>query len=254
MSSMFDLKGKTALITGSGRGIGLTLARGLAREGARVVLNDLSREAVDRAVDELRREGLDASGEVFDVTDRAAVIAGIDRVEQDVSPLDILFNNAGIHRRSPLVDMAESDWRAVLDTNLTSAFLVGQRAAKGMIERGRGKIVNICSINCELPRPDIGNYSAAKGGLVLLTRAMTVEWAQYNLQVNGLAPGYILTEMTMPLSRDPVKNAWIKSITPAKRWGTPEDLIGAAVFLSSEASNFVNGHVLFVDGGMRISL
>lgn len=254
MSSMFELAGKTALVTGSGRGIGFVLARGLAAAGAKVILNDLTDETVEQAVAKLRQNGLDAHGAAFDVTDGKAVSAGVEHIEQNIGPIDILFNNAGIHRRAPLVEMSENDWRAVLDTNLTSAFLVGQRVAKGMIERKRGKIVNICSINCELPRPSIANYSAAKGGLVLLTRAMTVEWAQFNIQINGIAPGYILTEMTMPLAKDPEKNAWIESITPAKRWGTPEDLIGAAVFLSSEAANFVNGHVLFVDGGMRISL
>ncbi len=254
MDSLFSLAGKTALVTGSGRGIGFTMAMGLGRAGARVVVNDLSPDAVDAAVDELRRAGVEASGEVFDVTDKTAVVAGIDRMEKDVAPLDILFNNAGIHRRAPLVDMAESEWKAVIDTNLTSAFLVGQRAARGMIGRGRGKIVNICSLNCLLPRPTIGNYSAAKGGLVLLTRAMTVEWAKHNIQANGIAPGYILTDMTRPLSQDPERNAWITGRTPANRWGSPEDLIGAAVFLSSSSSDFVNGQVLFVDGGMSVAL
>lgn len=191
MATMFDLTGRTALITGSGQGIGLVLAKGLAAAGAAVVINDINPQAVDAALAELRGLGYSASGVVFDVTDQAAIVEGIDRVEREVAPLDILVNNAGIHRRSPLAVMSEADWRKVIDTNLTSAFLVGQRAARGMIERGAGKIINICSINCELPRPDIGNYSAAKGGLVLLTRSMTVEWAKHNLQINGIAPGYI---------------------------------------------------------------
>ena len=251
---MFDLSGKTALVTGSGRGIGLVLASGLAAAGARVVVNDLGNDVVDAAVENLRRDGLRADGVAFDVTDREAIRAGIDRLERDVSPLDILINNAGIHRRAPLAEMSAEDWRLVIDTNLTSAFLVGQRAARTMIARNRGKIVNICSLNCELPRPSIANYSAAKGGLVLLTRSMTVEWARHNIQANGIAPGYILTEMTRPLSEDPERNAWILGRIPAGRWGKPEDLIGAAVFLSSAASDFINGHVIFADGGMRVSL
>ena len=251
---MFNLSGKTALVTGSGRGIGLTLARGLAQAGARVALNDLSLDIVDQARGELKRGGIEAGGTVFDVTDRQAVWDGIDRLERDFGRLDILVNNAGIHRRAPLAEMSAEDWRLVLETNLTSAFLVGQRAARGMIERRRGKIINICSLNCELPLPSIGNYSSAKGGLVLLTRSMAVEWGKYNLQANGIAPGYILTDMTRPLSEDPERNAWIIGRTPAARWGKPEDLTGSAVFLASAASDFVNGHVLFVDGGMRVAL
>ena len=251
---MFDLRGKTALLTGAGRGIGLALARGIAGEGARVVINDIADDTADAAAAALRQEGFDAVTAVFDVTDSAAVEEAISRIEKDVSPLDILFNNAGIHRRAPLLDMPEASWQAVIDTNLTSAFLVGRAVARRMVPRQSGKIINTCSINCERPRPDIANYSAAKGGLVLLTRAMCVEWAKHNIQVNGIAPGYVLTEMTLPLSRDPERNAWIERITPAGRWGKPEDLIGAAVYLSSDASNFVNGHILFVDGGMRYAL
>ena len=251
---MFDLRGKTALLTGAGRGIGLALARGIAGEGARVVINDIAADTADAAAAALRQEGFDAVPAVFDVTDSVAVEEAISRIEKDVSPLDILFNNAGIHRRAPLLDMSEASWQAVIDTNLTSAFLVGRAVARRMVPRQSGKIINTCSINCERPRPDIANYSAAKGGLVLLTRAMCVEWAKHNIQVNGIAPGYILTEMTLPLSRDPERNAWIERITPAGRWGKPEDLIGAAVYLSSDASNFVNGHILFVDGGMRYAL
>ena len=254
MPGMFDLCGKTALLTGAGRGIGSALARGIAKEGARVIVNDITDDAAHAAVETLRGEGLDAVAAAFDVTDAAAVEEAVARIEKDISPLDILFNNAGIHRRAPLLDMPEESWRAVIDTNLTSAFLVGRAIARYMIPRKSGKIINTCSINCERPRPDIANYAAAKGGLVLLTRAMCVEWAKHGIQVNGIAPGYILTEMTLPLARDPERNAWIESITPAKRWGRPEDLIGAAIYLSSDASSFVNGHILFVDGGMRYAL
>lgn len=254
MSGMFGLEGKTALLTGAGRGIGFSLARGIAEAGARVIINDINPDTAQAAREALRGVGLDAEAMAFDVTDAGAVEKAVAEIEENIGAIDILFNNAGIHRRAPLVDMPEESWRAVIDTNLTSAFFVGRCVARHMLARKAGKIVNICSINCERPRPDIGNYSAAKGGLVLLTRAMCVEWAQHNVQVNGIAPGYILTEMTMPLSQDPERNAWIESITPAKRWGTPEDLIGAAVYLSSGASNFVNGHILFVDGGMRYAL
>lgn len=254
MSGMFGLEGKTALLTGAGRGIGFSLARGIALAGARVVVNDIAPDTAMAARESLRGDGLDAEAMAFDVTDAGAVEKAVEEIEGNIGPVDILFNNAGIHRRAPLVDMPEESWRAVIDTNLTSAFFVGRCVARHMLARKAGKIVNICSINCERPRPDIGNYSAAKGGLVLLTRSMCVEWARHNIQVNGIAPGYILTEMTMPLSQDPERNAWIESITPAKRWGRPEDLIGAAVYLSSGASDFVNGHILFVDGGMRYAL
>lgn len=254
MLSMFDLTGTTALLTGSGRGIGFEFARGLAAAGAKIVINDINPAAVDEAVAKLLAEGHVAHGIAFDVTDCGAVERSIEKVEKEFGAIDILFNNAGIHRRAPLATMSEDDWQSVLATNLTSAFLVGQSVARRMIGRGAGKIVNICSVNSERPRPGIGNYSAAKGGLVLLTRAMCVEWAHHNIQANGIAPGYILTEMTMPLSKDPEKNAWIESITPARRWGTPDDLIGAAIYLSSRASDFVNGHILYVDGGMRYAL
>lgn len=254
MMNMFDLTGKTALVTGSGRGIGNTLAHGLAQAGARIVINDISAEAVDAAVKKLQDAGVSAMGVVFDVTKKDQICAGFDTVEKEWGPVDILVNNAGIHRRAPLEEMSDTDWRMVIDTNLTSAFLVGQRAAQTMIKRRQGKIINICSVNSQLPRPMIGNYSTAKGGLVLLTRAMTVEWAKYNIQSNGLAPGYIETDLCRPLLEDPEKNAWIKSITPANRWGKTEDLIGTAVFLASAASQFVTGQVIFVDGGMTVSL
>ncbi len=251
---MFDLCGKTALLTGAGRGIGFALARGLAEAGAKVIVNDINADTANAAAETLRKDGFEAMAAPFDVTNASAVENAVSDLEKKNVPIDILFNNAGIHRRAPLIDMPEESWRAVIDTNLTSAFIMGKTVARQMIARKSGKIVNICSINCERPRPDIANYSAAKGGLVLLTRSMCGEWARHNVQVNGIAPGYILTEMTMPLSRDPEKNAWIESITPARRWGKPEDLIGAAVFLSSGASSFVNGHILFVDGGMRFAL
>ncbi|MCC8190626.1 MAG: glucose 1-dehydrogenase [Planctomycetes bacterium] len=254
MRQLFEITGRTALVTGSGRGIGFSLAKGLAEAGARVIINDVQPEAVENAVAQLQAAGLEAGGVPFDVTQEAAVAAGIGQIERDFGPLEILVNNAGIHRRAPLVEMKASEWQAVIDTNLTAAFLVGQQAARGMIARGRGKIINISSLNCERPRPTIGNYAAAKGGLVLLTRSMCVEWARSNIQVNAIAPGYILTEMTAPLAEDAEWDAWIKGRIPAERWGRPEELVGAAVYLASDASAFVNGHVLFVDGGMRLAL
>lgn len=254
MAGMFDLGGRTALVTGSGRGIGFTLAKGLAEAGARVAINDLDRAACEAAVERFRSWGLKADAAPFDVADGEAVRAGVECVERDVGPIDILVNNAGIHRRAPLLEMSEEDWKKVIDTNLTSAFLVGQAVARHMVERGGGKIVNIASLNCERPRPSIANYASAKGGLVLLTRSMTVEWARRNIQINAIAPGYILTEMTRPLAEDPERNAWILERIPSGRWGAPEDLVGATVFLCSGASGFVNGHVLFVDGGMLVGL
>lgn len=254
MTDRFSLTNRTALVTGGGRGIGLVLARGLAAAGARVVVNDIDPERVREAVAGLREDGHDAFGAPFDVTNGEQVDAGVRRAQREAGPVDVLVNNAGIHRRAPLLEMSEQDWRAVLETNLTAAFIVGKRVARDMIDRRRGKIINISSINCERPRPSIANYCAAKAGLVQLTRSMTVEWAKHNIQANAIAPGYMLTELTMPLHDDPEKNAWIESITPAGRWGDPDDLVGPAVFLASDASAFVNGAVLFVDGGMMCSL
>jgi gluconate 5-dehydrogenase len=253
-AALFDLSGRLALITGSSRGIGHTLARGMAQAGAGVVLNGRDAAALDRARDALTAEGFGAHVAVFDVTDAAAVEAGIAKIEADVGPLDILVNNAGIQRRAPLETMDVDAWRAVLDTNLTSAFLVGQRVGRRMIGRRRGKIVNVCSLMSEVGRPTVANYAAAKGGLKMLTRSMAVEWARHNVQINGIGPGYFLTDMTRALHADPAFDAWIRSRTPAGRWGQPEELVGAAVFLSSAASDFVNGQILYVDGGLLAAI
>lgn len=250
-TSLFDLTGRTALVTGSSRGLGLVLARGLGDAGARVVLNGVNAERLDAVVRTLRdEEGRDVHGEAFDVTDGAAVRAAVARIEADHGGIDILLNNAGIHRRAPLEDMSEDDWRAVIDTNLTSAFLVSQAVGRGMIQRGGGKIIMTCSLMTELGRPTIANYSAAKGGLRMLIRNMTVEWARHNIQINGIGPGYFLTDLTRALHDDPEFNRWICGRTPAGRWGDPAELVGAAVFLASGASDFVNGQVLYVDGGL----
>lgn len=242
----FDLAGRRALVTGSSQGIGLALAGALARAGAHVILNGRDPARLEQAAAGLRAAGLAAETLAFDVTDEAAVVAAIPRL----GVVDILVNNTGIHRRGPLETMPLADWEAVLRTNLTSAFLVARAVVPGMIARRAGKIINICSLMSELARPTTGNYAAAKGGLKMLTRAMCAEWARHNLQVNGIAPGYILTELTQALAQDPKFDAWIKGRTPAGRWGDVADLTGACVFLASPAADFINGQLLTVDGGL----
>ncbi|MBA4136235.1 MAG: gluconate 5-dehydrogenase [Opitutus sp.] len=242
----FHLSGRRALVTGSSQGIGFALARALAAAGAHVLLNGRDAAKLDRAVAALRADGFSAEARCFDVTDESAVLAATPQL----GVVDVLVNNTGIHRRGPLATMSLADWDAVLKTNLTSAFLVSRAVAPGMIERGAGKIINVCSLMSDLARPTTGNYAAAKGGLKMLTRAMCAEWAKHNVQVNGLAPGYILTEMTQPLAADPKFDGWIKSRTPAGRWGSADDLTGACVFLASPAADFVNGQILTVDGGL----
>ncbi len=253
-ADLFDLSGRTALVTGSSRGLGLALARGLGEAGARVVLNGRDERRLARAAEVLSAEGLDVRTAAFDVADPEAVAAAFDRIEAEGTAVDILVNNAGIQRRGLLEDLDLEDWRAVLETNLTGPFVVARRAVRAMRERGGGKIINICSLMSEVARPSTGNYAAAKGGLRMLTRAMAVEWARYNVQVNAVGPGYFLTEMTRPLAEDPAFDAWIRSRTPAGRWGRPEDLVGPVVFLASRASDFVTGHLLFVDGGVLAAL
>jgi gluconate 5-dehydrogenase len=249
-SQLFDLTGRTALLTGSGGGIGFAIARGLGRAGARLVLNGRNTEKLDAAVETLTGEGMDVSGEAFDITDPQAVEAGVSRIEEAVGPIDILVNNAGLQRRGPLERIDPADWRAVIETNLSGAFYVGQAVARRMIPRKRGKIINICSLMSEVGRPTIGPYTASKGGLRNLTRAMALEWAAHGIQCNGIGPGYFVTEMTQKLKNDPEFDGWITGRTPAGRWGNVEELVGPAVFLASEASSFVNGQLLFVDGGI----
>ena len=250
VNSLFDLTGRTALVTGSSQGLGLSFARGLAQAGAALVLNGRDEKKLAATADVLRAEGLRVATAAFDVTNGAAAMREIARIETDVAPIDILVNNAGIHRRAPLEEMTEAQWREVIDTNLTSAFLVARALAPRMIARRAGKIINVCSLMSEIGRPTTGNYAAAKGGLKMLTRAMAVEWAKHNLQINGIGPGYFATELTKPLVENPEFNAWVCKRTPAGRWGQPEELVGAAVFLASRASDFVNGQILYVDGGM----
>ncbi len=250
MSSLFDLTGRTALITGSVRGIGYSLAEGLAAEGAYVIVNGRNQDAVDEAVAKLRAKGYLTQGLAFDVSDEAAVIAAFARLDQEGIAVDILINNAGIQHRQPMVELELKDWQRVIDTNLTSAFVMGREAAKRMIARGRGgKIVNIGSLTSDSARPTIAPYAAAKGGIKLLSKAMAAEWAQFNIQANTIGPGYILTDMNEALVNNPTFDSWVKSSNPAGRWGKPEELVGTAVFLSSNASNYVNGQIIYVDGG-----
>ena len=254
MSGLFDLTGRTALITGSSRGIGNTLARALADAGATVVLNGINAERLKAAEAAMAADYPPGRvhSRAFDVTSDAEAAAGVAWVEEHVGPLEILVNNAGIQHRVPMLDLDVADWERVLATDLTSAFLVGRAAARHMIPRGRGKIINICSVQTDLARPTIAPYIAAKGGLRNLTRAMTAEWAASGLQINGLAPGYIHTEMTQNLVDDEEFNGWILGRTPARRWGTPRDLAGPAVWLASDGSDFVNGQTIFIDGGMTV--
>ncbi|MBL9188970.1 MAG: SDR family oxidoreductase [Opitutaceae bacterium] len=250
-SELFSLRGKRALITGAGQGIGLTLARGLAGAGADLVINDIDAARLESAVAQLRGEGATVEGRRFDVTQAAEIEGALADIAGEI---DVLINNAGIHRRAPLESMPLETWRAVIDTNLTSAFLVTRAVVPGMLRRGGGKIINICSLNAEISRPTIANYSAAKGGLKMLTRAMAVEWGGRNVQANAISPGYMRTDLTGTLTIDPVFDRAICARTPAGRWGEPHELIGAAVFLASRASDFVNGQILVVDGGLLSAL
>jgi gluconate 5-dehydrogenase len=251
---LFDLTGRTALITGSSQGLGFALARGLAQAGAAIVLNGRDEKKLAGAADALRATGARVGTAAFDVTSETACAAAIERVEAEFAPLDILVNNAGIQRRAPLEQVEEKVWREVLDTNLTSAFLVARAVAPRMIARRGGKIINICSLMSEVGRATTGPYTAAKGGLKMLTRAMAVEWAKHGMQINAIGPGYFATELTKPLVENPEFNAWVCQRTPAGRWGRPEELLGTAVFLASRASDFVNGQILYVDGGMLAAL
>ena len=250
MKNLFDLSGKRALITGSARGIGNLLARGLAEYGAEVIINDRTQEKADCAAEALAALGYRATGVAFDVTRRAEVERAITRIEAEIGPIDILINNAGIQRRHPFSEFPEEEWDQVIEVNQKGVFLVSQQVAKYMMARRSGKIINICSMQSELGRKTITPYAASKGAVKMLTRGMCVELAEYNIQVNGIAPGYFATEMTSALVNDPGFSAWLYQRTPAARWGKPEELIGAAVYLASPAANFVNGHLLFVDGGM----
>ncbi len=246
----FDLSGRIAFITGSSKGIGFAIAEGLAESGAHVVLNGRNAEANEAARAKLQAAGYTADVTTFDVTDATAVGEAIERVERDIGPIDILVNNAGIQRRNPIIDVPAETWREVMAINLDAVFFVGQAVARRMIPRGRGKIINICSLMSELGRNTIAPYTAAKGGVKMLTKAMCTEWAVHGIQANGIGPGYIATDMNRALMDNPEFDAWVKKRTPAARWGDIDDLKGAAIFLASDASRFVNGQIIYVDGGL----
>jgi len=251
---LFDISGRRVLITGSSQGIGFALARGMGERGAIVVLNGRSEERLQKAAATLRDEGLAVETATFDVTDADAVNAAISSIEKDSGAIDILINNAGMQHRSPLDEFPDDVWSTMWNTNIDSVYLVGKAVARRMIARGAGKIVNICSVQSALARPGIAPYTATKGAVANLTKGMATDWAKHGLQVNGLAPGYFKTELTSALVADETFSAWLANRTPAGRWGNVEELVGAAVFLSSDASTFVNGHVLYVDGGITASL
>ncbi|HEY5822306.1 MAG TPA: SDR family oxidoreductase [Propionibacteriaceae bacterium] len=253
-AGLFDLSGRVALVTGSSRSIGRTLAAGLADAGATIVLNGVDPDRLEAT----RGEFVERYGpgrvyaRAFDVTDEAAVVAAIDWIEETVGPLRILVNNAGVQHRVPMLELELADWRRVLEANVTSGFIVGRAVARHMVPRGRGKIINIGSVQSDLGRATIAPYTTSKGGVRNLTRAMAAEWGAAGIQANSLAPGYIHTEMTQKLVDDATFNAWVLGRTPAGRWGASADLVGPAVWLASDGSDYVNGQTIFIDGGMTV--
>lgn len=249
--NQFDLKGKIALITGASYGIGYAIAKAFHAAGAVIVFNDINQEKVDMGLASYKADGIDAHGYVFDVTDEEAVTEAIAKITKEVGTIDILVNNAGIIKRIPALEMSAKDFKQVIDIDLNGPFIVSKAVAPGMIAKGGGKIINICSMMSELGRETVSAYAAAKGGLKMLTKNLACEWGAFNIQVNGIGPGYITTPQTAPLREEGHPfNTFIVTRTPAGRWGTPEDLQGPAVFLASSASDFVNGHILYVDGGI----
>jgi gluconate 5-dehydrogenase len=253
--NLFDLTGKVALVTGAVHGLGMSMAKGLGNAGATIVVNNNSTDSLEAAVAEYKASGLNAHGYVFDVTDEKAVAEAVSKIEREVGPIDILINNAGIIKRTPIVDMEVPDFELVIKIDLVGPFIVSKHVAKSMIKRGGGKIINICSMMSELGRDSVSAYAAAKGGLKMLTRSMATEWAKFNIQTNGIGPGYFATSQTAPIRVDGHPfNEFIINRTPAARWGNPDDLQGAAIFLSSKASDFVNGHIVYVDGGILATI
>ncbi|MCD7938465.1 MAG: gluconate 5-dehydrogenase [Tannerellaceae bacterium] len=247
----FSLEGKVALVTGASYGIGYAIASALAQAGAKIVFNDLKQELIDKGLEAYKADGITANGYVCDVTNEEQVNAMVARIEEEVGVIDILVNNAGIIKRIPMTEMSAAEFRQVIDVDLNAPFIVAKAVIPSMIKKGHGKIINICSMMSELGRETVSAYAAAKGGLKMLTRNIASEYGEYNIQCNGLGPGYIATPQTAPLREEGHPfNSFIIAKTPAARWGNPEDLAGPAVFLASDASNFVNGHILYVDGGI----
>lgn len=251
INELFDLTGKVALVTGGTHGIGMAIATTLGKAGAKIAVNDISDEKLTSCKEEYKKAGLDVYTLNFDVTNEADVDKGISEIEKNVGPIDILVNNAGIIKRIPILDMAVEDYKQVIDIDLVAPLIVAKRVAPGMIERRQGKIINMCSMMSVYGRNTVSAYASAKGGLKLLTANMCCEWAKYNIQINGIGPGYIATAQTAPIREgNHPFNDLVMTRTPAGRWGEPEDVGNAALFLASEASKFVNGHVLYVDGGI----
>jgi gluconate 5-dehydrogenase len=249
-AKLFDLTGKRALITGSSQGIGLAIAEGLAAAGAEIILNGRNIAKLEGAVAQIRAKGFKVHGLDFDVTSQESVVKAVAQIEANIGPIDILFNNAGMQFRTPLEDFPPEKFRELMQVNVESAFLAGQAVARHMIKRGRGKIINICSVQSELGRPGIAPYTATKGAVKMLTKGMCADWAKYGIQVNAIGPGYFRTPLNQALVDNPEFSSWLEKRTPAGRWGEVGELVGAAVFLASEASSFVNGHILYVDGGI----
>ncbi|WP_373497204.1 gluconate 5-dehydrogenase [Aquiflexum sp.] len=255
MKNIFDITGKVALVTGATHGLGMAMAKALAKAGATLVVNGHTPSKMETALQQYQQEGIDARGYLFDVTDELQVSEQIKLIEKEVGPIAVLVNNAGMIQRVPALEMAASDFRKVIDVDLVSPFILSQAVAKGMIQRGSGKIINICSMMSELGRDTVSAYAAAKGGLKMLTRNLATEWAKHNIQVNGIGPGYFATEQTAPIRVEghPMNN-FILERTPAGKWGDPDDLAGAVVFLASKASDFVNGQIIYVDGGILATI
>lgn len=255
MMKLFDLTNKRALVTGGTHGLGMAMAEGLAAAGAELVISSTTPEKLENALSYYREKGYKASGYLFDVTDEKLASDQVEDMEKEVGEINILVNNAGIIRREMAVDMEIADFRRVIDVNLTGAFIMSQLMGRRMIERGGGKIINICSMMSELGRNSVTAYAAAKGGLKMLTKSLATEWAKHNIQVNGIGPGYFATSQTAPIRvKGHPFNEFIVGRTPAGRWGNPEDLAGTAVFLASDASNFVNGQIIYVDGGILATI
>jgi gluconate 5-dehydrogenase len=252
---LFDLTGKTALVTGGTHGLGMAISLGLANAGATIVINDLSEEKLAAAKKDYAEKGVNVHTYKFNVTDEAQVKEAVAKIEKELGPIDILVNNAGIIKRIPIIEMNVQEFRDVIDVDLVAPFIMAKTVVPGMIKRGQGKIINMCSMMSELGRDTVSAYASAKGGLKMLTKSMATEWGKYNIQANGIGPGYFATSQTAPIrvNGHPF-NDFIISRTPAGRWGDPDDLQGAAIFLSSKASDFVNGIVLYVDGGILATI
>lgn len=253
-AKLFNVEGKVALVTGSTGGIGKAFAQGLCQNGATVILNGRNQVKIDQQVKEFRSLGYSAYGYQFDLTDSTQIIEAVEKINEEIGTIDILVNNAGITVRNPLEDFKDDDWDAIINTNLTGVFRMSKAVVKGMISKGAGKIINIGSLQCELGRPSITPYAASKGGLKMLTKGMAVEWAKYNIQANGIGPGYFKTDMTKALYENKEFSDWVCSRTPSKRWGLTEELLGTLLLLSSSASNYINGQMIYIDGGLLASV